>query len=161
WLRQRGDTVWVLDSPQQLPLRVLLASPERVGIDRLLNAVAARSRVFRPAPIIIVDAGSAVTVDLVDETHAFRGGATFPGLRLMAQALHDHTALLPLVEMSKTNPPLPGTDTKAAIEAGVFWAVAGGIKALVRQLAAQARQLTDPSRSGRPPAPPVLFLTGG
>jgi type III pantothenate kinase len=161
WLRQRGDAVWVLDNWQQLPLRVLLANPERVGIDRLLNAVAARSRVFRTAPVLFIDAGSAVTVDLLDETHAFRGGAIFPGLRLMAQALHDHTALLPLVEVKETNPLLPGTDTPAAIEAGVFWAVAGGIKALVRRLAGRARSLSDPYRSGAPPEPPVVFLTGG
>ncbi len=56
---------------------------------------------------------------------------------------------------------MPGTDTPAAIEAGVFWAVAGGVKALVRQLAAQARFFTDPYLSGPPPQPPVQFLTGG
>jgi type III pantothenate kinase len=161
WLRQRGDAVWLVQRAEQLLLRVLLPHPDWVGIDRLLAAVAARSRVFRPAPVIIVDAGSAVTVDLLDATHAFRGGAIFPGLRLMAQALHEHTALLPLIEVKHTNPPLPGTDTPAAMEAGVFWAVAGGIKALVRQLAARARSFTDPDLSGPPPQPPVLFLTGG
>jgi pantothenate kinase type III len=47
------------------------------------------------------------------------------------------------------------------MQAGVFWAVAGGIKALVRQLASQADTLVDPSNTGPPPGPPALFLTGG
>jgi type III pantothenate kinase len=160
WLLRRGDTVLVVDSWRQLPLQVYLAQPERVGIDRLLNAVAARTRVQRRVPVVIVDAGSAVTVDLLDETGTFRGGAVFPGLRLMAEALHEHTALLPLMAVKETNPPLPGTSTEDAIAAGIFWAVVGGIKALVRQLAARARELADP-QTGPPSHPVVVFLTGG
>src|SRR5262249_59676878 len=83
------------------------------------------------------------------------------GRGLMTQALRDHTALLPRVEVREANPPLPGASTTAAIQAGVFWAVAGGIKALVRQLAARARQLTDPDLTGPLPEPPAVFLTGG
>jgi type III pantothenate kinase len=161
WLRQRGDKVLVLDSWRQLRVQVSLAQPERVGIDRLLNAVAAKNRRMRRVPAIVIDAGSAVTVDLVDETCVFRGGAIFPGVRLMAQALHDYTALLPLVEVRASNPALPGTSTEDAIAAGVFWAVAGGIKALVRQLAARARELADPHLAGPRPHPPIVFLTGG
>ncbi len=96
-----------------------------------------------------MDAGSAVTVDWLDESGAFAGGAIFPGIRLMTQALHDYTALLPLVKVEHANPPLPATSTPVAIEAGVFWAVAGGIQALVAQLAARAN------------ASPEVFLTGG
>jgi type III pantothenate kinase len=161
WLRQRGDTVLVVDDWRQLPLQVPLDHPERVGIDRLLDAVAARSRVQRHVPVILIDAGSAVTVDLLDTTGAFRGGAIFPGLRLMAHALHDHTALLPLVEVKKANPFLPGTSTEGAMRAGIFWAVAGGIKALARQLAGQGRYPKDSYLAGSPPRSAVVFLTGG
>jgi type III pantothenate kinase len=161
WLRHRDDTVLVVDSFRQLPLQVALAQPERVGIDRLLNAVAARSRVQRQVDVVIIDAGSAVTVDWLDDTGAFRGGGILPGLRLMAQSLHEHTALLPRVKVRKSNPPLPGTSTEEAITAGVFWAVAGGIKALVRQLGAQARQHVDSHGPGALPHPPLIFLTGG
>src|SRR4051812_37005032 len=83
WLRQRGDQVWVLDSWQRLPLRVALEHPERVGIDRLFNAVAANQRRKPGRPAILIDAGSAVTVDWLDEHGAFCGGTIFPGLRLM------------------------------------------------------------------------------
>ena len=149
WLRQRGERAWALTDWRQLPLRVLLERPERVGIDRLLDAVAANRR--RPAgvPAAVIDAGSAVTVDWLDEAGAFAGGAIFPGLRLMAQALHEHTALLPLIEVPKAAPPLPGTSTPAALAAGVYWAVAGGIRALLEQYAAGAGMA------------PAVFLTGG
>src|SRR5205085_11851847 len=97
WIRQRGDAVAVLESWRQLPLEVKVEQPERVGIDRLLNFVALRSRTVRAVSMVVIDAGSAVTVDWVDEQGTFRGGAIFPGLRLMAMALHRYTAALPEV----------------------------------------------------------------
>jgi type III pantothenate kinase len=161
WIRQRGDTVRVLMSWSDLRLEVAVEQPERVGIDRLLNAMAAKDRVKRPLSILIIDAGSAVTVDWVSETGSFRGGVIFPGCRLMAKALHDYTALLPLVEIDWTSPPLPGNSTIGAIKAGVFWAVAGGIKASLRQLAARARWENGPRRMQCKATDPVIFLTGG
>src|SRR5205085_7856667 len=97
WLLARGDEVEVVVSPGRLPLATALPQPEKAGIDRLFNAVAVNSRRRPNAAAVVVDAGSAVTVDLVDEHGVFRGGAILPGLRLMAQALHDYTALLPAV----------------------------------------------------------------
>ncbi len=149
WLRGRGPSVWHIEGPRQLPLVVRLEHPERVGIDRLLNAVAATRGERRRVPAILVDAGSAVTVDWVDEAGAFRGGSIFPGLRLMAQALRDHTALLPLVAVSEPCPALPGLSTTQAIAAGVYCAVAGGINTLIGRLLAG---------SG---TPSHVYLTGG
>jgi type III pantothenate kinase len=148
WLERQGGRVVSLNFWQRLSLRILV-DPDRVGMDRLLNTVAARSRLRRGTPAVVIDAGSAVTVDWVDEDGAFGGGAIFPGLRLMAHALHEHTALLPLVQITRANPRPPGMSTTAAIEAGVFWAVAGGIQALTEQLA------------GRAAVTPEVFLTGG
>jgi type III pantothenate kinase len=149
WLRARGDTALLVDDPKDLPLRVLVERPDWVGVDRLLDAVAANSRRRPGAPAVIVDSGSAVTVDYVDESGAFRGGVIFPGPRLMAKALHDYTALLPVVELKQPIPAVPATATRPAMEAGVFWAVVGGIEAVLAQYA----------RSAGPP--PDLFLTGG
>jgi type III pantothenate kinase len=109
---------------------------------------------MRPAEsIVIIDAGSAVTVDWVNEKGAFRGGAIFPGLQMMAKALHEYTAALPLVEVNQSTPRhiLPANSTESAISGGVFWAVAGGITALIRLYAAR----TEPYRR------PEIYLTGG
>jgi len=155
WVKQRGDKMTLIQDRKRLPIDIAISEPDRVGLDRLLNAVAAKDRVARGTSIFIIDAGSAVTVDWVDEAGAFRGGAIFPGAQLMANALHDYTAALPLLKTwanrGFANPQLPGTGTTAAIEAGIFWAVAGGIKALLRQLAARA----GASRRHE------IFLTGG
>jgi type III pantothenate kinase len=168
WILRRGGTVRVLSSHQELPIKVAVKEPGRVGLDRLLNAVAARDRVQRSISCLIVDAGSAVTVDWVDEIGAFQGGAIFPGCRLMAKALHDYTAALPLVELDWCNAPndwfnpwLPGDNTERAIKAGVFWAVAGGIKATLRQLAAHCRYSMNRDCKPDVADDPVVFLTGG
>ncbi len=147
WLRHRGASVRVIADYRELPLRVDVDAPEKVGIDRLMNAVAAIARIPPGTPAVIVGAGSAVTVDLVDEAGAFHGGTIFPGLRLMARALHQFTAQLPLVEEITAADP-PGRDTAAAIRAGVYHAVCGGIDRLVERLTA-----------GHPQA--RVFLAGG
>jgi type III pantothenate kinase len=148
WLTHRSQRFRLIDSHRHLPLQVRLSHPEKVGLDRLLNAVAAKTVRTTDFPAVLVDAGSAVTVDHVDAAGAFCGGAIFPGCRLMAQALHDYTALLPLVEVS-TPPAITGTATAEAIQAGIFWTVLGGIRTLLEK-----HQLEHESRV-------EFFLTGG
>lgn len=148
WIEARGDTAAVLRSCRQLPIEVKVDAPERVGIDRLLNAVAARGR-SPGVPAVLIDVGSAVTVDWLDETGAFCGGAIFPGFRLMARALRAHTAKLPLVRLPKRLPEPPGGDTTTAMQAGIAGAVAGGVFAIARHYVRRASR------------PPIVYLTGG
>ena len=149
WLRQHGDTVRLLQEARELPLQVKLEHPDRVGIDRLLDAVAVNRRRTPLVPAVIIDAGSAVTVDWVDESGAFAGGTVAPGLRLMALALHQYTALLPVIEVHEPPAEVPGTTTRLAMHAGIFWSVVGGIRELVREMAQRSR------------VPPELYLGGG
>ncbi len=148
WLRERGDSVQIVDRARLLPLRVAVPEPDKVGIDRLLDAVAV-NRLRRPnQAAIIVDAGSAVTIDYVDPSGAFCGGAIAPGLRLMSQALHDYTALLPLVDIDQAPVPV-GKDTRAAMSAGIYWYAVGGVHALLEQ---QQRATSTQAQ---------VFVTGG
>jgi type III pantothenate kinase len=156
WLQEQGQQVHLLEKANQLPLKVRLEKPDHVGIDRLLNAVAANSRRPEGKTAVLIDAGSAVTVDWLDEQGAFCGGAIFPGLWLMTQALHSYTALLPLVTISKPCPALPGLSTPAAMEAGVFWTVVGGINTIVERLASR-----EPLVANAPGSPLMVFLAGG
>ena len=88
-------------SVTDLPIVVLLDQPERVGVDRLLNAVAvnqlrnAGQRQTLRRAAIIVDLGTACTVDWITPEGAFAGGAILPGSNLSAFALHAGTAALP------------------------------------------------------------------
>jgi type III pantothenate kinase len=150
WLEDElAQDVLRIEKSTQLPLLVELERPETAGIDRLLDAVAANSRRESGRPAVIIDAGSAVTVDRLGADGAFQGGAILPGFRLMLEALHNYTALLPRLPVPTTVPVVPGTSTPRAMEAGVVWTVVGGIRALIEQ-------------STRPDEPvPQVFLTGG
>lgn len=149
WLKSQGQSVRELDDWRLLPLRVPLARPDHVGMDRLFDAVAANSRRKAGMAAILIDAGSAITVDLVAASGAFVGGAIVPGLRLMAKVLHDHTALLPLIEPPHQIPSVPGASTIAAMEVGIFWAAVGGIEALLREYRRHSNHSAQ------------VFLTGG
>ncbi|MBY0526028.1 MAG: type III pantothenate kinase [Gemmataceae bacterium] len=146
WLHERGDSAWRIDRAVDLPLKVNVPQPQKVGIDRLLDAVAAvKDRSRGRVPAAIVDAGSAITVDWVDDQGVFRGGAILPGLGLMAKALHDYTALLPLIAVRELRDPPPvGQSTEQAIAAGVYHAAVGGVNRLLELLSS-----------------PHVFLTGG
>ncbi|MBX9626453.1 MAG: type III pantothenate kinase [Gemmataceae bacterium] len=148
WATARGDHIRVI-THADIPLKIDVDEPAKVGIDRLLNALAARKLTGPGQPAVIAGVGTAVTVDLLTERGEFAGGVIFPGLRLMADALHRHTALLPPVEVFPLPPGLPAKNTRDAIHAGVVWAVAGGIDAAVRQLAARC------------PVRPIVWVTGG
>ncbi len=151
WLREQGHQVEVISHFSQIPLTINVDTPETVGLDRLMNVLAAKSRIAKGMPAVIVDAGSAVTVDLLDSDGAFAGGSIFPGLRLMAEALHDFTAQLPLVRVTEHPTNVPARSTPTAIAAGIHWATVGGIAALVREL-----------RMAAPSSEPLdVFLTGG
>lgn len=134
-----------------LPLTVRVEQPHQVGIDRLLNVIAA-NRLRQPErPALVVDLGTACTVDLIAADGAFEGGAIFPGVALSAEALHTGTAALPqLAEIDFSNSPPPvGKSTQAAIASGLHWGTIGAVRELVDRIS-QACADT-----------PQLFLTGG
>jgi type III pantothenate kinase len=101
--------------------------------------------------LVIVDAGSAITVDFVDEKGVFQGGSILPGLGLMSKALHTYTALLPLVEVADhpEELSLPGKNTAHAIQTGIYWQAVGGVALLCKKLRLQTQ------------GDPVIIVTGG
>ncbi len=133
---RRWDRLQTL-AAADLPLEIRTTEPGRVGIDRILDAVAV-NRVRRPGtPAIIVDMGTAITVDLVGADGAFEGGAIFAGPVLGLSALHTGTASLPPLGLDGTRPPPSslGKSTEDALAAGAFWGAAGAVRELVRRTA--------------------------
>jgi type III pantothenate kinase len=125
----------------------------QTGIDRLLNAVAVNRLVSDSRPAIIIDSGTATTVDAVDADGVFLGGAILPGFGLLARSLHRYTALLPLLTLEELGAdPIEavGQDTRAAIRSGLFFGQLGAVRELVRAM-------LDSFKSEIP----ELFLTGG
>ncbi len=134
-----------------LTLRYDVRHPEQVGIDRLLGAVAARRLAPPGTGAVIVDSGTATTVDLVDADGTFRGGAILPGLALSARALHEYTQLLPEIPLAELDAEAKGPvgrDTREAIRSGLYWGHLGAI----RELTAHYTALVPGA---------VLLLTGG
>jgi len=151
WLRERGANRLTMIASGDLPLVVSLPRPDRVGIDRLLSALAANQLREAGHPAIVVNLGTAIVVDLISAEGAFCGGAIMPGITTSARAMHEFTDLLPLVEMwNLSEPPPPvGAATDEAMRAGLFWGAVGGARELI---ARQAAELDTPPR---------IFLTGG
>lgn len=122
--------------------------PGQAGIDRLANVAAVIER--GPGATIVIDAGSAITLEVISHEHVFLGGAILPGVRLQLQSLTRNTADLPGIIQSGTVPPPVATDTAAAIRSGVIYGIAGAINHLINLA---AHQLNNPG--------PRLVLTGG
>jgi len=127
-------------------LALAVDSPETVGADRLFAARAAWEW-SGPAGAVVVDVGTAMTVDLVRDG-AFQGGAIAPGPQLLARALGAGAAQLFEVELRPGVPAL-GRETRAALEAGVVVGLRGAARALSEELLAAA----GPGAR--------LFVTGG
>jgi type III pantothenate kinase len=134
-----------------VPLVVEVDAPERVGMDRLMGAVAADRLRPRDTPAIVVDLGTATKLCLLTDVGAFAGGAILPGLAMSARALEEQTDALPHVDVERwQRPPLAlGKSTVPAIESGIFWGSVGAVRELVAQLSKQLE------------SPPVVFITGG
>jgi type III pantothenate kinase len=144
----------VITERSAFPIAVDVEQPERVGLDRLLNAIAAQRLRQANQPVVIVDSGTAVTVDYVDRKGAFAGGAILPGIGMGARALHRYTAMLPLLGapgIAAAPPEVRGRNTVAAMTSGLYWGHVGA----VRELAARMVE-ADP---GDPPR--LMLVTGG
>ena len=120
----------------------------QVGVDRLAAALAAAT--LSGSGALVVSAGTAITVDWVDASRTFRGGAIVPGRRLQSRALHQFTDRLPQIELwnESTPLPLPGRDTRSAIRSGLDHGIPGMVVALLEGLARAA-------------GPLPIFVTGG
>jgi len=166
WLQtHRPDDATTLLAQSDLPIHVELPRPEQVGIDRLLGALAANHLRTPGRAAVVVDVGTAITVELVSAEGAFRGGAILPGVAMSARALHEFTDLLPLVDVRSLvpSPPAIGTSTESAITSGLFWGAVGAIRELIRQVAsaaALAKPAAHPPGDGGATAADV-FVTGG
>ena len=121
--------VWV-GKDLDLPVKVLTDEPEKTGVDRILNVAAAHEQV--EGEVVVIDAGTAITVDACNDAGEFLGGAIAPGVRMQLDALHERTAALPLVPSERFAAPTEpfGHNTEQAILHGVFHGIRGMVKEL-------------------------------
>lgn len=132
--RMLDGPLLVLTSSTPLPIEVRYGSRATLGNDRVAAVAGAVSR-FPGEPLLVVDAGTAVTIDIVDEKGVFLGGNIAPGLRLRFSSLHTATSALPEIDPEGSLPEF-GHDTASAIRSGV-------VNGIVAEIADSLRRARD------------------
>jgi type III pantothenate kinase len=110
---------------------ILYENPREVGADRIVNAVAAYARWKQG--LIIVDFGTATTFDAVTPKGEYLGGAIAPGLVIAADALYEHAAKLPRVEIARPKL-VVGRNTVASMQSGLVFGYVGLVDGIVSRM---------------------------
>ncbi|NCI47724.1 type III pantothenate kinase [Sediminibacterium soli] len=118
-----------LDHTSKLPVTTPVGKPETIGADRLA-IVAAAVDLFPGRHNLAIGLGTCITYNFVNEAHAFLGGGISPGMHMRFRAMHEQTALLPLVK-AEHDFPLVGYDTKTNILSGVILGMAKEIDGII------------------------------
>ena len=124
-VRPFADYLLEFTSQTPVPIDSAYRTPETLGRDRLAAAVGAAA-LCPGRDVLIVDFGTAVTIDLVTADGTFRGGCISPGMKTRFRALHDYTAKLPLCGPTEDEQ-LQGLTTEEAIRLGVTFEIEGYI----------------------------------
>lgn len=126
FLREKG--AFLVSKEEKLPFKTDHLDISTTGADRMANAGALLAGKL---PAVSIDFGTAITFEVVEEDGNFTGGAILPGRKLLRHALHDHTALLPLIPLVKKQEELPeraGKNTVEAMMLGTDLACIGAVR---------------------------------
>jgi len=127
-----GEKPYIIGKDIPLPMTLSVDEPEKVGTDRVVSAAAAYAVV--EDAVVVADFGTAVTIDLVDESGVFQGGVIFPAFEVSAKALKENTAQLPNVKVTRPKAPY-GKNTADAINCGLYYSAVGTLEEVTRRYA--------------------------
>ena len=116
-LKTRLARFWILDHTMPIPIENLYETKETLGKDRLAAVIGANS-LYPKDNVLVIDAGTAITYDIISKYGQYLGGNIAPGIRMRFDALHHFTSRLPQLEV-KENFPMYGKNTTEAITSGV------------------------------------------
>ncbi len=144
--RRFGSPLFVLDHRTAHGITLAVETPEDTGPDRIANTIAVHHH--HGVDAIVLDAGTALTFDVISRDGEYRGGAIAPGLGVSAEALVGRTARLPRIELK---PPkrVVGRDTVSALRSGLVLGWTGMVREMVRLLRAEVG------------GEPLVIATGG
>jgi type III pantothenate kinase len=126
-----GKRPYIIGKDIKVALKNLYRNPKQVGQDRLVNAYAGIK--FYGYPLIAIDFGTAITIDLVSKNKEYLGGMILPGLGISLDALRQRTALLPKIKLEKPKEFI-GRDTKNSILSGLIYGFAALADGLTRKI---------------------------
>ncbi|MBO0343164.1 type III pantothenate kinase [Flagellimonas profundi] len=138
--------VHVLTSQSKVPFKNSYATPTTLGVDRIALATAAYYQNTR-GNTLVIDAGTCITYDMVNNAGEYVGGAISPGIRMRYNAMHNQTAGLPLLEPEELLDFI-GNSTESCMHSGVINGVAQEVDGVIDQYQSRFQDLT-------------VILTGG
>ena len=128
------------------PLKIEYTTPHTLGSDRIAAAVGAWCG--QPGKnMLVIDAGSAITIDFVDREGRYKGGNISPGIKMRLKALHEYTGRLPLIDKEGDTPAF-GNNTETAIRSGVISGICHEIDGYINEIREKYGDV-------------LIFLTGG
>ncbi len=138
--------VHVLTSKSKVPFKNSYATSNTLGIDRIALATAAFYQ-NQGGNTLVIDAGTCITYDIINDFNEYLGGAISPGINMRYKAMHGQTAKLPLLEKEEPMDFI-GNSTKNCMHSGVVYGVLHEIDGVISQYAQRFKHLT-------------VILTGG
>ncbi len=145
-LEQELKTVITLDHNTLIPIENCYKTPETLGKDRLAAAVGA-NKVYPNQNLLIIDAGTAITYDFVNDKNQYLGGFITPGLTMRFKALNHFTNKLPLL-IPESPREYVGNNTETSIRGGIQYGLQGEIDFIYNHLKPTEKEL-------------IIILTGG
>ena len=127
-------TPYVVGEGTKSGIHIAASNPSEIGADRIVDAVGAYE--IYGGPVLVIDFGTATTYDYVDESGAFQGGITAPGIRISAKALWEDAAKLPEIEIKKPASIL-GKDTITSMQAGLVYGQIGQTEYIINRVKAE------------------------
>jgi type III pantothenate kinase len=118
-----------LNHTTPLPIRNLYRTPQTLGADRLASVVGA-AYLFSGQDCLVIDSGTCITYDLIDQDGQYHGGSISPGIDMKFKALHTFTGRLPLIER-KGESPLTGQNTQEALQSGVMVGTVAEVQGII------------------------------
>ena len=131
-LNKLNIKIYELDSTFIFPFKLKYKTPESLGNDRLALAAAA-TILFPNSNNLVIDAGTCITIDFIDNNNHFMGGSISPGVKMRYDSLNHYTANLPLLK-NENNFNYPGDSTNASIHAGIIGGVSNEINGFIKQI---------------------------
>mgnify|MGYP002058363830 FL=1 len=130
----------------KLDINTKIKKKNSIGADRLVNVCYAKN--IYSSPILIVDFGTATTIDYINKKRIYEGGIIAPGIDVSLRSLHQFTAKLPLMNFTKTKF-IIGNSTENAIKSGFYWGYVSMIEGILKRIKEEKKIL------------PKIILTGG
>ncbi|RST30960.1 type III pantothenate kinase [Sphingomonas ginkgonis] len=124
----QGSAAW--------PIRLDVDEPENVGADRALNVIAAHAKY--PGDLVVIDFGTATTLEVVDYSGAYKGGIIAPGINLSLDALVGAAAKLPRIAIeAPESRSVIGRTTNSQMLSGIYWGYVAMIEGLLARVKAE------------------------